>query len=86
MTAYSHLVSDATSTTLRPLGRFNPAMAKCDREASFETSYKLIAMLVHCEVNSSVRAPPYLLLDIVLVDSMDGTTIILTIRVLRMCM
>ena len=45
-------------------------------------SYKFVPVLVHSEMDSSKRAPADLLLDTVLVDSMNSASIILTVGVL----
>ena len=86
LTAYSELISDMTLTNPWPFGSFDPAKAKHKARLSTKISYEFIAMLVHCKMNRSVRAPSYLLLNVVLIDPMDSSTIVFAIRVLRMRM
>ena len=45
-------------------------------------SHIFIAMLVHCQVDCTKGSSPYLLLDDILIDTVDGRSIIFAVRVL----
>lgn len=52
----------------------------------FDWSYKFIAILIKSQVDGAERASSQLLLDLILIDPVYGSTIVLAVRVFRTSM